>query len=251
VVKYARAEIKATVLGCAGSSYDEELRLPCSSYLVETADAAILLDCGFSSFESYLNHASEALIDAIFVSHAHADHVADLEAFMDSSKVWRDQPRLLASPETMAYIAPNPSSLAVGTLIYVSEGTRLELPTFEAEFSRTTHQMPTDAICISIGGRRVVYCADTGPTWAVPPQFTGADLAIVECTLETRNRSSSLFHLDAQEAGMLARVLSAHRTLITHIPPRESGEDRLVIAHRTAPNKDLMLATPGLQLLVE
>lgn len=200
------------MLGCAGSSFDEELRLPCSSYLIETAKAAVLLDCGFGSFESYLSLASEVLIDAIFVSHAHADHVADLEEFMDAENVWRDRPRLVASPETMAFIAPNDDALPEGTLVIVSEGTRLELSTFEAEFSRTTHKMPTYAICISIADRRVVYCADTGPTWIVPTLFVGADLAIVECTLENRDPRSSLFHLDAREAGPLAHELRAKRT---------------------------------------
>jgi ribonuclease BN (tRNA processing enzyme) len=251
VVKYSQTGFKVTVLGCVGSSYDEELRLPCSSYLVEIADAAILLDCGFGSFESYLNHASDTLLDAIFVSHAHADHVADLETFMDSTKVWRNEPRLVASPETMAFIAPNPNSLPEGTLVFVAEGTPLKLPKIEAEFSRTTHKMPTHAACISIGGRHVVYFADTGPTWVAPPQFKGADLAIVECTLEIRNDSSSLFHLDAQEAGAMARELSAHQTLITHIPPSESGETRLMIAQDIAPKEDLILATLGLQMRVD
>jgi ribonuclease BN (tRNA processing enzyme) len=251
VGKPSRDVVKVTVLGCAGSYFDEDLRLACSSYLIETAEAAILLDCGFGSFESYSNLAPEVLIDAIFVSHAHADHVADLEAFMDAENVWRNQPRLVASPETMAFIAPNDDSLPKGTLVFVSEGPRLELSTFEAEFSRTTHKMPTHAVCISTGGRRVVYCADTGPTWEVPSRFVGADLAIVECTLENRDPSSSLFHLDAQEAGSLARELQAKRTLITHIPSREFGEARLAIAQSSAPNRDLLLAIHALHLDVE
>jgi ribonuclease BN (tRNA processing enzyme) len=251
VTKNSHDEVKVTVLGCTGSSFDEVLRDPCSSYLVETSSAAILLDCGFGSFESYLAHAPDALIDAIFVSHAHADHVADLEAFMDSAKVWRDQPRLLASPETMALIAPNEDSLPDGTLVSVSERTRLEVSTFEAEFSRTTHKMPTLAVCVRFDNHRVVYCADTGPTWVVPPPFVGADLAIVECTLEVRNESDSLFHLDAQEAGILALKLSSHKTLITHIPPHGNGEARLAIAQGIASKEVVLLATPGLQLVVK
>jgi ribonuclease BN (tRNA processing enzyme) len=219
--------------------------------LVESADAAILLDCGFGSFESFVNHASEALLDAIFVSHAHADHVADLEIFMDAKKVWRDQPRLVASPETMGFIAPDPNALPEGTLVFVSEVTPLELPKIQAEFSRTTHKIPTLAASVSIGGRHVIYCADTGPTWVAPPYFAGADLAIVECTLEIRSDSSSLFHLDAREAGVMARELSAHQTLVTHIPPSESGETRLAIARENAPKEDFILATTGLQLNVD
>jgi ribonuclease BN (tRNA processing enzyme) len=250
VVKTSQDTVKVTVLGCAGSSYDEVLRDPCSSYLVETAGAAILLDCGFGSFESYLSYSSETLIDAIFVSHAHADHVADLEAFMDSSKVWRDQPRLVASPETIAVIAPSADSLPENTLVFATEGTRLKLSTFEAEFSRTTHKMPTLAACISFGNRRVVYCADTGPTWVVPPLFIDADLAIVECTLNVRRENDSLFHLDGQEAGKLALQLSAQKTVLTHIPPHENGDARLAIAQSIASKETVVLALPGLQLEV-
>jgi ribonuclease BN (tRNA processing enzyme) len=219
--------------------------------LVESAEAAILLDCGFGAFESYLAHAPDAVIDAIFVSHAHADHVADLEAFMDSASVWRNRPRILASPETMAHIAPNEAAIPEGTLVFVSSGTRLELSTFDAEFSRTTHKMPTLAACFFLGGHRVVYCADTGPTWVVPRMFVGADLAIVECTLEVRNADSSRFHLDAQEAGLLARELSAHQTLITHVPPNEGGEARLSIAQGNRSMLAFHLATAGLQVVLD
>jgi ribonuclease BN (tRNA processing enzyme) len=151
----------------------------------------------------------------------------------------------------MALIAPNADSVPEDTLVFVSDGSKLELSIFEAEFSRTTHKMPTHAVCVSIGGRRVVYCADTGPTWVVPPTFVGADLAIVECTLEVRNEDSSSFHLDAHEACLLALELSAHRTVFTHIPPRENGETRLAIARGSAPNADFLLATLGLHLTVE
>lgn len=251
MVKSSRDIVKVTVLGCAGSFFDEGLRNPCSSYLVESVEAAILLDCGFGAFESYLAHAPDAVIDAIFVSHAHADHVADLEAFMDSAEVWRDRPRILASPETMAHIAPNEAAIPEGTLACVTSGTRLELSTIDCEFSRTTHKMPTLAACVFIGGRRVVYCADTGPTWVVPRKFVGADLAMVECTLEVRNADSSPFHLDAQEAGLLAHKLSAHQTLITHVPPNEEGGARLSIAQANASMLALRLATVGLQVVLE
>ena len=248
---YAHSEVKVTVLGCAGSSYDEELRLPCSSYLVETHETAILLDCGFGSFESYSLLVPDSHIDAIFVSHAHADHVADLEAFMDAADVWRDQPRLVASEQTTASIVREPDSLPPGTLALAREETHLELPFLEIEFSVTTHQTPTLAACVSLGGRRVAYCADTGPTWAIPPLFVGADLAILECTLETRDESSSRFHLDGQEVGSFARELSARQTLITHVPPHENGEARLALARGVAANRNFILATTGLRVTLE
>ncbi|HVB50196.1 MAG TPA: MBL fold metallo-hydrolase [Acidimicrobiales bacterium] len=240
--------IKVTVLGCAGSSYDEALRLPCSSYLLESSEIALLLDCGFGTFDSYVLHAPTTRIDAIFLSHAHGDHVGDLEAFMNATDLWRHQPRLITSEKTMSLIVREPDSLPEGTLTLVGDGTHVEFARFEMDFSLTTHQMPTLAACVSIGGRRVVYSADTGPTWSIPPSFVGAELAIVECTLETRDESSSLFHLDAGETGKMVRDLRAPRAMISHIPPLESGIGRLAIARDVAPNVNFFLATTGLQV---
>lgn len=245
-----RSKVKVSVIGCAGSSFDEELRLACSSYLVESAEAALLLDCGFGSFESFERLASTTRLDAIFVSHAHRDHVMDLEAFMDSPDVWRDQPRLIASNETITLVAPSPDSLPVGTLVVVEEGTRWELAPLTMEFSRTTHQMPTLATHLSIDGHRIVYGADTGPTWIVPRSFVGADLAILECTLETRKPGDSPFHLDSREVGTQASELCAQKVVITHVPPRAIGDTRLAIARGVAPDQNFVLARDGLALVL-
>lgn len=243
-------QVQVTVLGCAGSSYDQTLQRPCSSYLLETDDVALLLDCGYGSYQSFDSLAPETRLDAILVSHAHSDHVADLEEFMSSTEIWRDRPRIVASEETRAVIVRTPVTLFDDTFVLVSDGSRIELANFVAEFSKTTHHTPTLAVCVSIGGCRVVYSADTGPSWIVPANFVGADLALVECTLEIRTRQDSEFHLDAQEVAALVRDLSPTRTVISHVPPGESAEARLEIARNYAPDREFILATVGLQLTV-
>jgi len=240
--------VRVTVIGCAGSKYDEVLQLPCSSYLIESDSAALLLDCGFGSFESYLKLSPDTQLDAIFVSHAHGDHAADIELFMDSAAVWRDRPRIITSEQTMASIGQVENLHHERALIFASENNRLELPNLEAEFSLTTHPMPTLAVCVSISGCRVTYCADTGPTWSIPLSFIRPDLAIVECTLERRDDGGSEFHLDAREAGHMAGELLGTQTLITHVPPGESGDTRLDIARNYSANQNLLLAHTGAQI---
>jgi len=237
-----------TVLGCAGSSFDPILRNPCSSYLLESDHGALLLDCGYGSFDSYQALAPEARIDAIFVSHAHRDHVADLEQFMTASEIWRETPRLIATEDTMSVTVPMPQPLRAETFVLVGDAQGIELANFTAEFSTTTHKMPTLAVCVSFGACRVVYSADTGPTWVIPPQFVGADVALVECTLAEREQGDSPYHLDVAEMSALARELAAKRTVITHVPPRESGSLRLESARRHEPDRAFLLATTGLTL---
>jgi len=239
------------MIGCAGSMYDEVLQLPCSSYLIESDPAALLLDCGFGSFESFLELSPDIQLDAIFVSHAHGDHAADIELFMDSRAVWRDRPRLIASEQTLACIGQVEDLHPERALIFASENNRLELPNLEAEFSLTTHQMPTLAVCVSISGCRITYCADTGPSWSIPSSFIRPDLAIVECTLERRDDGGSEFHLDAREVGFMAEVLSATQTLITHVPPGESGVTRLEIIRNISPNQTFLLAHTGGQVSLQ
>lgn len=242
--------VTLTVLGCAGSSYDAELKHPCSSYLLETPGAAVLLDCGFGSFASYLKSARTTRFDAIFISHAHRDHSFDLQAFMTFPAAWRDRPRVLASRATMGALQFD-IELTDTDVIIVDEGSEVDSELFRVECSATTHQMATLAAHVSLGGSRVVYSSDTGPGWSPPPAFHRPDVALLECTLESRDASSSPFHLDAQEAAILAQSLDARTTLITHVPPREDGQVRLEIAKRAAPEREFLLAATGQRLLVE
>jgi ribonuclease BN (tRNA processing enzyme) len=150
----------------------------------------------------------------------------------------------------MAAIVRAPFELVDDILVVVSDARRMDADNFAMEFSLTTHQMPNLATCVSIGGRRVVYSGDTGPSWTFSPQFVGADVALVECTLGNRERGDSPYHLDVQEMSVLARELAAKRTVITHVPPGESGSLRLESARRHEPDREFLLATTGLQLTI-
>lgn len=239
-----------TVLGCAGSSYDPELGQPCSSYLLETPSVAVMLDCGFGSFASYLEIAETTQLDAIFISHAHRDHSRDAEAFVSRPSAWRERPRVLALRSTMEALSFDIESTDAEAIV-VDDERALDCAEFRIECSVTTHQISTLAALLTLGGSRVVYSSDTGPGWSPPARFHGPEIAIVESTLGSRSPSSSAFHLDAEEAARLAQSLDARTTLITHVPPRESGRVRLDIAKRAAPEREFLLAETGQRFRVE
>lgn len=232
-----------TVLGCAGSSYDPALGVACSSYLLESDDAVVLLDCGFGSFASFRALAPEARLDAMVLSHAHPDHVADVERFCDAGP-WRHGPLVLAGRSAVESL----SSEREVPVISVCDGETVSHDGFEATFSRTRHQIPTLGVGVVLGGKRVVYSADTGPGWSFPPSFRRADLAIIECTFLERSDASTPYHLDASEAAELADDLAATRTLLTHVPPGEDGLRRLKLFQRGAASRDVALAEVGLTI---
>ncbi len=209
-----------------------------------------MLDCGFGSFASYLENAQARRLDALFISHAHHDHSFDVEALVTFSSAWRDRPRVVASRATIGALQFDLDSTDADVVV-VDDGDEIVFAQFRLEFSATTHQMATLATQVSLGGCRLVYSSDTGPGWSPPPTFHRAEMALLESTLERRVASSTPFHLDAQEAADLAGLLDARTTVITHVPPHESGRVRLDLAKRAEPGREFLLATTGLRLCVE
>lgn len=231
-----------TVLGCAGSSYDAALGIACSSYLLESDDSGLLLDCGFGSFASVNALARVVRLDAIFVSHAHSDHVADLQRFCESP-LWRDSPLVLAERSTVESLTVERGLAA--RIHFVGDAETVGVGGFEATFSVTRHQIPTLGVRVVAGGRSVVYSADTGPGWMFPPSFRRANLAIIECTWLERSEASTPYHLDAREAAELANELAAHATLLTHVPPGDDGPSRLELVQCSGVSSDVSLAAVG------
>ena len=210
-----------------------------------------MLDCGFGSFASYLENARTTRLDAIFISHAHHDHSFDVEAFVTFPSAWRERPRVIASRATIGALAVRsrrrPTSTCSSSMTEVTSTSGC----FVSSVPRPRIKWRPWRLRSRSSGSRLVYTSDTGPGWSPPPAFRGPDLAILECTLESRSESSSPFHLDAQEAATLAGTLDARTTMITHVPPRESGQVRLDIAKRAAPEREFLLAVTGQRLRVE
>lgn len=206
-----------------------------------------MLDCGFGSFPSYLENARGSRLDALFISHAHHDHSFDVEAFVTFPSAWRNRPRVVASQATIGAL-PFDLRSTDADVVVVEDGGEIAYAQFRLECSTTTHQMATLATHISLGGSRLVYSSDTGPGWLPPPTFREPEVALLESTLERRAASSSPFHLDAQEAAALAELLDARLTMITHVPPHQSGQVRLDLAQRAAPGREFFLAASGQRL---
>jgi len=68
--------VRLTVLGCSGSGPGPTA--PASGYLLTAGDTRLLLDLGNGSFGVLQRHLDPWLLDAVVLSHLHADHCADM-----------------------------------------------------------------------------------------------------------------------------------------------------------------------------
>ncbi len=221
----------------------------CSGYLISDGDTDLLLDCGNGVFGKLRQHLDYIDVDAVLVSHMHADHFLDLVPFAYAlTYAPRQQPVPVdrwpgtdhpARPElhlpaggaaTLRGIvgAWGPDELidnAFRVDEYDPKGS-VRVGPLEARFHRVPHFTETFAINLtsSSGGGRLTFGADCRPGDEIIDAARDTDLLIVEATLPRPERTGQRGHLTPSEAGEHARLAGAKRVVLTHISDELDAE---------------------------
>jgi ribonuclease BN (tRNA processing enzyme) len=229
--------VRLTVVGCSGSAPGPDS--PASSYLVEHEGFRLLLDLGSGAFGALQGHLDPADVDAVVLSHLHADHCLDLTAMVVHRRyVVPGSPRLplLGPAGTHARLASayDPADRGglrdVFDVAAVTAGER-ELGPFRLRFARMVHPVEAYAVRVSAGGVDLVYSGDTGPTGALVELAAGADVLLCEASFREGRSNPPDLHLTGREAGEHAAKAGVGRLLVTHVPP---WNDRAVAAAEAA-----------------
>ena len=243
--------VDVTVLGTAGS-YSDAARGPCSSYLVQTDDACIWLDCGHGAYEQLDAFGASDTLDAIVISHQHPDHCVDL------TNLWVRR-KFGATASVVPVFAPEGVRGALDAFIPVDDGTfdwsivedgdEGAVGATALRFSRTEHSVETLAVEIAdASGVRVIYTADTGPDWSPEAFGRPADLVLHEATFLHAHRPWNA-HCSAREAGEAASASGAAQLMLVHRGP---GIDAAAWAAEgsDAFGSPVLAARPGLRVAV-
>ncbi len=81
--------MRLTVLGGCGAW--PEAGQACSGFLVEHDGFRLVVDLGYATVPRLLERAAPAQVDAVFISHGHPDHCADLNPLL-RARVLREDP---------------------------------------------------------------------------------------------------------------------------------------------------------------
>ena len=81
--------MRLTVLGGCGAW--PEAGQACSGFLVEHDGFRLVVDLGYATVPRLLERAAPGQVDAVFISHGHPDHCADLNPLL-RARVMRDDP---------------------------------------------------------------------------------------------------------------------------------------------------------------
>jgi ribonuclease BN (tRNA processing enzyme) len=199
--------------------------------LIEDDARRLLLDCGATSLTAMKHFGADpGTIDAVVISHYHADHYGGIPLLvLDGQFSQRTRPLVIAGPGdverrvTVAMETAFPGSstirrrfslnfheLEVGSETAVDDATVLAF--------HAAHTPGSDAVVLrlNVGGAHIAYTGDTEWIGTLPDIAAGADLLICESyTWQKRVR----YHLDYSTFAAHRSELSARRTVLTHFGP--------------------------------
>lgn len=248
--------MRLTVIGCAGSFPSPQSAASC--YLVEQDGFRLVLDLGNGALGPLAAQVNPHRIDAVLLSHLHADHCLDLTSLYVKRTYDPAGPaeRLLpvhgpAGTRTRvrhAYrVAPGVGEPRLETVYEfhdLAEGT-VQIGPFTVTAAAMAHPVPAFAFRVAAGGRTLVYSGDTGPTQALVDLARGADLALFEASFLTDPDNPVDLHLTAAQAGAHATEAGVARLLLTHLVAWNDPGQTLAQCRATF-DGELALAAPGM-----
>jgi len=232
---------------------------PAGGYVLQVDGKNILIDCGPGVLAELARRRLSQQIDAIIISHRHADHSADLPAYSYHQSFPRVQePIPLFAPEGFAeYLDALDSIHGIPTLAEMRTPirTQFELSTVEpgSSFSVAGFQVntilashPVPCLSIQFPELGFVYTADTAKTPALVAFSRGAKLLLSEATYP--NPEGHDFtehgHMSGFEAGELAAESGVDRLVLTHLSDYDDAEETLANARSRFPGS-ITLAEVG------
>lgn len=242
--------MKLTVLGGAGAW--PPAGGACSGYLVEHAGFRLLIDPGYATLPRLLELMDAEAVDAVFVSHGHPDHVADLNPLL-RARALRDDPAAplptYALPgalrAVLALDRPGMLDDAIDLLEF-GAGDSLVVGPFSIETRLLPHFLPNAGARLTAGGHSLTYTGDAGPGDDLVELAAATDLLLAEASHVERVPDDAVRWLNsALEVGRQAHRAGVDHLLLTHLFPGTDPAAARDAARRSFGGR-LDVATPGM-----
>ncbi|WP_214106552.1 MBL fold metallo-hydrolase [Acrocarpospora catenulata] len=218
--------MRLTIVGCSGSFPGPDS--PSSCYLLEAEGFRLLLDFGSGALGPLQRHIGLYDVDAIGLSHLHADHCLDLCPYhvvrtysMEGPfpKVPVYAPDGAARRLNAAYGMPEEPVMENSfDFIPLAPG-RWEIGPFEVTTARVNHPVETYGFRVSHGGRSVVYSGDTGESPELVRLAKEADLLLCEASFVDLPNLPVDLHLSGRQAAEHAAKAGVGQLVLTHLVP--------------------------------
>ena len=227
--------MKLTIVGSSGSYPGPDS--PASCYLVEQEHDGrvfrLLLDLGSGALGALQRYVGLDEVDAVLLSHLHADHCLDLcgyyvvRKYGDGAPLPRIPvygPEGTADRMARAYDLDPQPGMNEQFDFRPFPGEPFPVGPFLVRTARVAHPVPAFAIRLEAGGSALAYSGDTGACDALVDIAEGVDLMLCEASFVEASDNPPDLHLTVRQAGEHAGSAGVRRLVLTHIPPHIDGK---------------------------
>ncbi len=183
-------------------------------------------------------------IDAVVISHMHADHFIDVIPLRYALKYGRKQ----RASRVHLYLPPNGEAMLramiapfsgepgaflddVFTIVEYDPNGTIAFGDATISFAPTVHYIPTYALRFQTSAASVTYSADTARDAIIGDFARGTDILICEATLlPGESEGPYRGHVSVRDAAEMAQEAGAKRLVLTHYPSEAEHAEMLRIA---------------------
>ena len=215
-----------------------------SGYLLEVGTDLFQLDLGSGTLGLLTALTALESLSALFISHWHYDHTADLPVLMY---------RLQALGCSLSVFGPVDPSSPVFHLVAtspsfsfttVNPGERFVMGDASIAVTAARHPVPAVGYRITLGEQSFGYTGDTNTLPSLSADFDHCRLLLADGLFTSAAWSEDKPHLSAELAARLAATTHAEELVITHLNPFVSSRTLLEEARCYFPS--VRLAEPGM-----
>ena len=243
--------MRLTVVGCAGSFPGPDSAASC--YLLEADGFRLVVELGNGALGPLQKFSGLFDVDAICLSHLHADHCVDLYSYSIARTYSPDGPQ----PPIPVY-GPAGTCERIGlvhgpggddglmkrfTFETLAPGS-VSIGPFEVMTVRMNHPVETFGFRFSHHGRTIAYSGDTGETEELVPLARDADVFLCEAAFLDGPDLPPDLHLSASQAAGYAARSGAGQLVLTHLQPWNQPDTAFTQAAAVF-DGELTMASPG------
>lgn len=217
--------MRLTVLGCCGTYPVADGA--CSGYLLTHDGFSLWIDAGSGTLSHLQRHAKISDVDAVAISHMHADHFTDLYPFLYALEFG------IGDSRSVPVYGPRDGEEIFGRLIGaggnfkktldwtgMAPGDEMDVGPFRLRTFPAAHSIENLTMRIEAGGSVFAYSGDTGPNASLAPAAQGADLFLCEASWQDGESAiAEPIHMTARQAGRTAAEAGVARLVLTHVWP--------------------------------
>ncbi|WP_371597409.1 MBL fold metallo-hydrolase [Streptomyces sp. NBC_00564] len=228
-----------TVLGTASPHPGPDR--PCSGYLLRGGDAEVWVDAGPGTFAELQRHTDPARLSAIWISHLHADHCADLLSAVYGlayGGLTPAAPLPVYAPRDLGqriagFFGQSDSGFLSGIFDFrdLHGGHEARVGELRLRSRAVVHDTEAYGLRAECAGSVLAYSGDSGPCAQLAELAQGADLFLCEADID-RHREGERVHLTPEDAAAVARAAGVRELLVTHVGPTLTPQDATARAAR-------------------